>query len=86
MDCSAPGLSVHYQLPELAQTHVHRVGDAMQPSHLLSSPSPPAFSLSQCSNTELHKCYAISRVQLVSGLAIAAAVALPLGFNSVNIN
>ena len=86
MDCSTPGLPVHHQLPELAQTHVHRVGDAIQPSHLLSSPSPPAFSLSQCSNIELHKCYAISRVQLVSGLAIAVAVALPLGFNSANIN
>ena len=38
---------VPYQLPELAQTHVHQVGDAIQPSHPLSSPSPPAFSLSQ---------------------------------------
>ena len=38
---------VHHQLPELAQTHVHWVGDAIQPSHLLSSPSPPAFNLSQ---------------------------------------
>ena len=47
MDCSMPGLPVHHQLPEFAQTHVHRVGDAMQPSHPLSSPSPPAFNLSQ---------------------------------------
>ena len=47
MDCSTPGFPVHHQLPELAQTHVHRVGDAIQPSHLLSSPSPPAFNLSQ---------------------------------------
>ena len=46
MDCSTPGLPVHHQLPELAQTHVHQVGDAIQPSHLLLSPSP-AFSLSQ---------------------------------------
>ena len=46
MDCSTPGLPVH-QLPELAQTHVHWVGDAIQPSHSLSSPSPPAFNLSQ---------------------------------------
>ena len=38
---------VHHQLPELAQTHVHQVGDAIQPPHLLSSPSPPAFNLSQ---------------------------------------
>ena len=47
MDCSTPGLPVHHQLSELAQTHVHRVGDAIQPSHPLSSPSPPAFNLSQ---------------------------------------
>ena len=46
-DCSMPGFPVHHQLPELAQTHVHRVGDAIQPSHLLLSPSPPAFNLSQ---------------------------------------
>ena len=47
MDCSTPGLPVHQQLPELAQTHVHRISDAIQPSHLLSSHSPPAFNLSQ---------------------------------------
>ena len=41
------GFPVHHQLPELAQTHVHRVDDAIQPSHPLSSPSPPAFNLSQ---------------------------------------
>ena len=46
MDCSMPDLPVHHQLPELAQTLVHRVGDAIEPSHPLSSPSPPAFSLS----------------------------------------
>ena len=47
MDCSTPGFPVHHQLLELAQTHVHQVGDAIQPSHPLSSPSPPAFNLSQ---------------------------------------
>ena len=47
MDCSPPGLPVHHQLPELAQTHVHRVHDAIQPSQPLSSPSPPTFNLSQ---------------------------------------
>ena len=47
MDCSTPGFPVHHQLPEPAQTHVHQVGDAIQPSHPLLSPSPPAFSLSQ---------------------------------------
>ena len=46
MDCSTPGFPVHHQLPELAQTHVHPVDDAIQPSHPLSS-SPPAFNLSQ---------------------------------------
>ena len=44
MNCSMPGLPVHHQLPELAQTHVHRVGDAIQPSHPLSPPSPPALN------------------------------------------
>ena len=47
MDCSTPGLPVHHQLPEFTQTHVHRAGDAIQPSHPLSSPSPPTFNLSQ---------------------------------------
>ena len=47
MDCSTSGFPVHHQLPELAQTHVHRVGNAIQTSHPLSSPSPPAFNLSQ---------------------------------------
>ena len=47
MDRSMPGFPVHHQLPELAQTHVHRVSDAIQPSRPLSSPSPLAFNLSQ---------------------------------------
>ena len=47
MDCSTPGLPVHYQVPEFTQTHVHRVGDAIQPSHPLSSPSPLAPNPSQ---------------------------------------
>ena len=47
MDCSMPGFPVHHQLPELAQTHVHQVGDAIQLSHPLPSPTPPAFNLSQ---------------------------------------
>ena len=47
MDCSTPGFPVYHQLPELAQTHVHWVSDATQPSHPLLSPSPPAFNLSQ---------------------------------------
>ena len=47
MDCSTPSFPVHHQLPELAQTHVHRIDDAIQLSHPLSSLSPPAFNLSQ---------------------------------------
>ena len=47
MDCSMPGFPVLHHLPLLAQTHVHRVGDAIQPSHPLSPPSPPALNLSQ---------------------------------------
>ena len=47
MDCSTPGLPVHHRLPEFTQTHVHWVSDAIQQSHPLSSPSPPAFNLSQ---------------------------------------
>ena len=47
MNCSMPGLPVHHQLPEFTQTHVHRVSDAIQPSHPLSSPSHPARNPSQ---------------------------------------
>ena len=47
MDCSTPGFPVHHQLLELAQTHFHRVGDAIQQSHPLSSPSSPAFNLAR---------------------------------------
>ena len=50
MNHSTPGLPVHHQLPESTQTHVHWVGDAIQPSHPLLSPSPPALNLSQ------HQC------------------------------
>ena len=47
IDCSTPGFPVYHQLPQFAQTHVHWVSDAIQPSDPLSSPSPPAFNLSQ---------------------------------------
>ena len=47
MDCSPPGFPVLHQLPELTQTHVHRVSNGIQPPYHLSSPSPPAFNLSQ---------------------------------------
>ena len=69
MDCSMPGLPVHQELPELAQTHVHRVGGAILPSHHLSSPSPPVFSLSQQQGlcqwvSSLHQVAKTSELQL----------------------
>ena len=67
MNCSMPGLPVHHQLPEFTQTHVHRVGDAIQPSHPLSSPYPPtpnpsqnqSFPMSHCSH-EVAKYWSLS--------------------------
>ena len=47
MHCNTPGFPVHHQLPRFTKTHIHQVGDAIQPSHPLSSPSPPALNLSQ---------------------------------------
>ena len=47
MDCSIPAFPVHHKLLESTQTHIYRIGDAILPSHPLSSPSPPAFNLSQ---------------------------------------
>ena len=58
MDCSTPGLPVHHQLLELTQTHAHLVSDAIQPSHPLSSPSPPAFNLPQ--HHDLFECVSSS--------------------------
>ena len=50
MNCSTPGLPVHHQLPEFTQTYIHRISDAIQSSHPLSSPSPPAHNPSQHQN------------------------------------
>ena len=75
MDWNTPGLPVHHQLPKLAQTHVHRVGDAIQLSHPLSSPSPPALSLSQ------HQSFPMSRLFASGGQSIgvsASASVLPM--------
>ena len=58
MNCSKPGLPVHHHLPEFTQTHVHQVGDAIQPSHPLSSPFPPAPNPSQHQSSEKAKCWA----------------------------
>ena len=69
MNRSTPGLPVHHQLPEFTQTHVHRVGDAIQPSHPLSSTSPPApnpsqhQSLFQCVNSS-HEVAKVLEFQL----------------------
>ena len=63
MDCSMPGFPVHHQLPELTQTHVHWVGDAIQPPHPLLSPSPLAFN-------QLKKCIA-PLLRLASGALYA---------------
>ena len=69
MNHSTPGLPVHHQLPESTQTHVHWVGDAIQPSHPLLSPSPPALSLSQHQGlfkwvSSLHKVTKVLEFQL----------------------
>ena len=58
MNCSTPGLPVHHQLPEFTQTHVHPVSDAIQPSHPLSSPSPPAPNPSQHQSLPMSQFYA----------------------------
>ena len=63
MDCSMPGFPVLHQLPELTQTHAHWVSDAIQPSHPLLSPSPPAFSLSQWVSS-LHQVAKVLEFQL----------------------
>ena len=64
MNHSMPGLPVHHQLPKFTQTHVHRVSDAIQPSHPLSSPSPPAPNPSQ------HQSFPISQLFAWSGQSI----------------
>ena len=64
MDCSMPGFPVHHQLPEPTQTHVHLVGNAIQPTHPLSSPSPPAFNLSLQSLPNNVKAFYKKLVQL----------------------
>ena len=58
MNRSTPGLPVHHQLPEFTRTHVHRVSDAIQPSHLLSSPSPPAPNPSQRESFPMSQLFA----------------------------
>ena len=73
MDYSTPGLPVHCQLPEFTQTHVHSVGDAIQPSHPLSSPSPPAFNLSQHQG---HIKWLSSSNQVESSIGVSASASV----------
>ena len=76
MDDNMPGLPVHHQLPEFTQTHAHWVGDAVQPSHPLSSPSPPAFNLSQHSGSFPISQFFTSGGQCIG--ASASASVLPM--------
>ena len=76
MDCNKPAFPVHYQLPELAQIYVHRVGDAIQPSHLLSSLSSPAFNLSPGSGSFQMSQFFTSGGQSIG--ASASASILPM--------
>ena len=70
MNCSTPGLPVHHQLPEYTQTHIHRLGDAVQPSHPVSSPSPPAPNSSQ------HQSFPMSQLFTWGGQSMGVS-ALP---------
>ena len=78
MDYTTPGLSVHHQLPELAQTHAHWVSDAILPSHPLSSPPSPAFNLSQ------HHVFAMSQFFASGGQSIGVSASASVQFNSVS--
>ena len=70
MNCTTPGLPVHHQLPEFTQTHVHRVGDAIQPSHPLSSPSPaPNPSQHQSLFQWVNSSHEVAKVREFSALA-----------------
>ena len=78
MDCSTPGFPAHHRLWELAQTHVHWVGDAIQPSHPLLSPSPPAFNLSQPSGSFPVSQFFASGGQSIGAPALVSV--LPMNF------
>ena len=70
MDCNTPGFPVHHQLPEFTQTHVHLVCDAIQPSHSLSSPSPPTFNLFQ------HLFKWVSSLHQVASFGVSASASV----------
>ena len=75
MDCSTPGFAVHHQLQELTHTHVHRVSDAIQPSHPLSSPSPPAFTLPASGSSPMSQFFTLGGQSI--GVSASASV-LPM--------
>ena len=77
MDCSMPGFPVHHQHLELAQIHVHRVGDAIQPSHYSSSTSPPAFHLAHPASESFPKSQLVASGGPSIGVSASASV-LPL--------
>ena len=77
MDCSTPGFPVLYYLLEFAQSHVHWVGDAIQPSYPLSPPSPPALSLSQLQDL-FQRVSSLHQVGVQSSGASASASVLPV--------
>ena len=81
MNRSTPGLPVHHQLPEFTQTHVHRICDVIQPSHPLSSPSPPAFNLSQHQGLFKSQLFSLGGQSIgVSALASVLKDWSPLGW------
>ena len=78
LSCSMPGLPVQHQLPEPYQTHVHWVGDAMQTSHLLSIPSPPAINLSQYQGLfKWVRSFQMSQVFRSGGQSIGVSASTP---------
>ena len=86
MDCSTPGFPAHHQLPKLAQTHVHQVSDAIQPSHPLSSPSAPVFNLSQLQGLPMSPLFASGGQSIgasASVLPVNIQVWFPLGWTGL---
>ena len=81
MNRSTPGLPVHHQLPEFTQTHVHRVGDAIQPSHPLPSTSPPAPNPSQHQSLSLEKVPPLSQESLRPLPKVSEAWGNPLQYS-----
>ena len=91
MDYSSPSLPVHHQLPELTQIHVHWVGDAIQPSHPLSSPTPPALNLSQHQGlfkwvSSLHQVVKVLEFQLQHHFPMNIQDWFPLGWTLAKSN